>query len=379
MGCPYCKEPIEVAESGDSGVGDELDDDPVEKPPLVFRRIENSGSAAGASSSEPAATATGSVGERRKHRKRNTDLYDWDDEKSEDAGSKSGNNAPDDDSSEFLEMDPDTPGAVRLKRVRRKKILTTRDKALRILTATLFVAAAAIAGFIIYSAIMQTSKVITTEAKTLQELPDEIRKLIDQAKDDPITDNLTQAEEEIATSVLNGYLNAKTIDERLQFVRDQERVKPIMEKWYADNPEEATKEWPDGEILLRKKIIDGKRYFIILAVDFEGEGKRILAIEQKLDGEMRILGRLPADAARRVQSAEAAHAGEILGEGQAFRFLQFQFLRQGALPRGRAELPQPHRFQTHRLHRPQETLGGWPAPAPRCRPGTEPDRRSPIP
>ncbi len=296
MGCPYCKEPIEVEESGSDDQGADSGSDwaeeevDAEPPSLAFRRID-SAEAATAVAEGDLSPSGGSKpqGERRRHRsKRQLESLGWDEERGNETGEGSDASDPDDDSSEFLEMDPDSPGGVRLKRVRRKKVLTGRDKFIRVLTAAVFAAALLIAAFVIYSFVMQTTRVIGTEAKTLQELPPQIRALIDEANETPITDDLTQAEDKIAASVLSGFLNAKSIDERLRFVRNQEKVRPLMEEWYQKNPEEAEREWPDAEILLRKKIVDQGRYFIILAVEFVGLGKRVLAIEQSLDGEMRL-------------------------------------------------------------------------------------------
>ena len=290
MGCPYCKEPIQIAEAEAEEIpaaGIEEGDDP--PPSLVFRRMQTPDEETSEVPSDAGQAATVKPqGERRKHRRRHAETLGWDEEPAGETKKDSAGSQVDDDSSEFLEMDPDSPGGVRLKRVRRKKVLTAKDKLFRAITALVFVAAAIIAGFIIYSAVMQTSKVIGTETKTLQELPEEIRVLIEQARVDPITPGLTQAEEEIAVSVLSGFLNAKTVDERLRFVRNQEQVRPLMEQWYAEHPEEATKEWPDAEIKRRKKVVDQGRYFIILAVEFVGLGVHYLAIEQSLDGEMRL-------------------------------------------------------------------------------------------
>lgn len=288
MGCPYCKEPIELSSGeAEAEAPRPSDEDLPEAPPLEFRRIEGVEPVSAHSGAGPDPSSK-PQGERRRHRKRHADTLGWDEEQPRGGSGRSDKAGVDDDSSEFLEMDPDSPGGVRLKRVRRKKILTGRDKFFRVLTAAVVLAAVVIAGFIIYSFVMQTTSVIGTEAETLQKLPEEIRVLIEEARVNPITEYLTNAEEEIAASVLDGFFKAKTIDERLQFVRDQERIRPLMEKWYADNPQEATREWPDGTILLRNKVIDQDRYFIILAVEFAGEGKRVVAIEQKPDGEMRL-------------------------------------------------------------------------------------------
>jgi hypothetical protein len=280
MGCPYCKEPIEVS----AAVNEEVPDDPDDSdpPPLAFRKIEGS---APSSKHAPSDDAGAPKGERRKQRKRLTEAPDWDENAANLDQEK--DRASDDDSSEFLEMDPDSPGGVRLKRVRRKKILTTKDKFIRGLVLTGSAFAVAIVGFIIFSAAKGILNVAVEEGEMRRELPLKIRELIE-AANRPTTD-LTQDEELIAAEILSGFLNAKTIDERLQYVRDQKRVKPLMEKWYAENPEEASREWPDAEIILRKKIIDRERYFVILAVEFVEIGKRVLAIEQnKETGEMRI-------------------------------------------------------------------------------------------
>ncbi|MGI9240124.1 MAG: hypothetical protein ACR2RV_04955 [Verrucomicrobiales bacterium] len=298
MGCPYCKEPIQVGEpeSEPPPIREALDEveEEIEEPPsLSFRRMPNqeegtSSPAEGDGEKAPPAPTSRPSGERRKHRRRQVDDLGWDEERGAESDAGSDPSMADDDSSEFLEMDPDSPGGVRLKRVRRKKVLTGKDKFIRGLTAIAVCAALAIVAFVIYSFVIQTTNVISTEAKTLQELPEEISRLIAEANKTPITDNLTQDEEVIAVSVLSGFLNAKSIDERLRFVRNQEAVRPLMEEWYSRNPEEAEREWPDAEILLRKKIIDQGRRFVVLAVDFVGLGQRVLAIEQTPDGQMRL-------------------------------------------------------------------------------------------
>ena len=61
-----------------------------------------------------------------------------------------------------------------------------------------------------------------------------------------------------------------------------------MRDWYARS--DVMTEWPDGEILLRDKLVDQRRYFIRLAIEFSGIGKRIFIVEQtqgdlKLDWE----------------------------------------------------------------------------------------------
>ena len=149
---------------------------------------------------------------------------------------------------------------------------------------------AGLAIFIVYTAIVTTSKVIGTDSDTADELPGHIQELIDQVKNqpDPISDHLTMEEDEAAAGILKGFLAAKSVEERVPFVRDAENMKATMEAWYAKNPEEATREWPEPEIKLRRKIVDLGRYFIILKVELTGIGNRYLAIEQSEAGDMRL-------------------------------------------------------------------------------------------
>jgi len=99
---------------------------------------------------------------------------------------------------------------------------------------------------------------------------------------------LTREEESSAVVVVNHFLEAKTVEERLEHVRDPERVKPLMEKWYKQKGEE--KKLPDGEVLRRDKTIEDGRYFIRLYINFGKAGGRVFILEQtekdiKLDWE----------------------------------------------------------------------------------------------
>ena len=292
MGCPYCKEPIDVIDPDQESAFEEADD-PVERPPLEFRKIQHTDG--GSISHEPKESQSHGDGKpaavRQKRRKRQIETPDWDADPSAQSEDGGQDGAPlDDDSSEFLEMDPNSPGGVRLKRVRRKKLQTKKEKFVRALTVSVFVVAAAIAGVIIYSAIVQTGKVIGTDKDTLANLPEEVRKAIEEvmAQEKPISLQLTKAEEEAAAAILRAFLTAKTVDERVKFVRNQEQMKPIMEEWYSNNPEEAERTWPEPNILKRKKIEDQGRYFIILVVEFTGIGYRFLAIEQRSKDDMKL-------------------------------------------------------------------------------------------
>ncbi len=89
---------------------------------------------------------------------------------------------------------------------------------------------------------------------------------------------MTSVEEEAAAAVVNGFLAAKTVEERLPFVRHPEQVEPLMREWYAS--EEKTIEWGDGVILLRDKRVDKGRYMIRIVVEFVGIGSQIFVIEQ---------------------------------------------------------------------------------------------------
>lgn len=283
MGCPYCKEPLEVADTDPEQVPPDDAEDLQERPPMAFRRIQDTESllARADSGSEGAQR-----GERRKHRKRQGVALDWDEKGDREKGERDGKGSGNEDSSEFLEMDPDTPGGVRLKRVRRKKLLTKQDKFFRGITAAVVVAAVVIAGVIIYSAVVKIPTVIATGF----EVSDDVKKAMAEALSapEPISDQLTQADERLAAATLGAFLNAKSVEERLLYVRNPEEMRPLMTKWYAENPEEAEKEWPDAEILRREKRLDKGRYFIVLGVDFVGIGLRVLGLEQRAKNDLKL-------------------------------------------------------------------------------------------
>ena len=288
MGCPYCKAPIEVPEPEPEDLPPPQEEDAEEQAPLVFRRIEGTESKPDAASPTSPSADPAPKGERRKHRKRhNAETLDWDEAPGERTSRETAAGlGADDDSSEFLEMDPDTPGGVRLKRVRRKKVLTGKDKFVRGVTIAVIMVAVIMTGVIIYSAVIQTTKVIAKEV----EIDPEVKAAISKAKAsaDPMTEQLTSAEEELAAATLMAFLNASSTEERVAYVRNGKELLPVMKKWYADNPEEAAKEWPDGTVTKRKKIVDGGRYFIILAVDFATLGTRVLALEQLGKGDIKL-------------------------------------------------------------------------------------------
>jgi hypothetical protein len=65
---------------------------------------------------------------------------------------------------------------------------------------------------------------------------------------------LTSHDEQDAMDVLTEYLKARTIEEKLRWVRLPERVKPLMEEWYRNNPDPPL---TVSEITDREKIRAG--------------------------------------------------------------------------------------------------------------------------
>lgn len=96
---------------------------------------------------------------------------------------------------------------------------------------------------------------------------------------------LTAGDEAAAINVIRRFLKAKTVEDRAFFIRDPQRVKPLMTEWYG-RPETKPLQWSDDDLLLSKqvkKIVDHNRYFIIVLVELSGSGAHIFALEQTQD------------------------------------------------------------------------------------------------
>ena len=162
----------------------------------------------------------------------------------------------------------------------RTRLLTHKEQVFRHVTQLIMAASLAVVAIILYTAVFRTVGVANKDDKTLDDLPANVQTLIDTvtSQEKPLSVFLTSAEEQAALAIVNGFFNAPDIESRLPFVRDPERVRPLMEQWYAR--EGIDVDWPDGEVVLRDKIANQGRYFIRLAIDFAGAGTKIFIIEQ---------------------------------------------------------------------------------------------------
>jgi len=267
MGCPYCMQPLEVAEG-------ELDDDweeelveeeeperepkpPVERRPLVFRELRDD---------DVAEVSTLEYADEHTRRRLPFEAPEWD----------------------VAEDDGDSKEGVVLRDPSGKKLLTRREQNFRVITIIVMSSALLAAAIIAGAAIFHTLGVAGKDAEITKETNDEVKegKAKVKAASEAITINLLSEEEKAALAVVNGFTNAKTTEERLKFVRDPERVEPLMREWYAR--QDSTEELPEGKAILRDKFQDQGRFFIRLAVEFPGIDRRIFLVEQQAKDQFKL-------------------------------------------------------------------------------------------
>ncbi|MFT4548904.1 MAG: hypothetical protein ACI8XO_003575 [Verrucomicrobiales bacterium] len=256
MGCGYCKAPLEIIEKpGEEESKQDLKkkkkSEPLPRRPLSFRKLRDE---------DIADESEIGFADEFERRRLPFESPLWDDEEKVEAG------AP------------------------KKRLLTHREAVFRNITYIIMAASLTVVAVILYSALVRTMGVAKKDDKTLKALPDTVKVKIDAAvnREVPISVFLESVEEEAAAAIIDGFLSAQTIEDRLPYVRDPERVRPLMKKWYARDG--VVTDWPDGEVVLRDKLIDKGRYFVRLAINFPGIGHRIFAVEQtkesfKLDWE----------------------------------------------------------------------------------------------
>ncbi len=231
--CPYCSAPLEgdptppVGERAPVGIAD---GDPGAMPPKQKRRRQHAGKQQG----DP----------------------DWDREPGDGA-------VTDDDVSEYVEVDPNNPDALRVRRVRRKRTLTPAQKVNRALGLA-FVGLAGLVGItILIIAIYKGADTVQKDAENTAVGQDETQKLLAAINAQDQFDMVVDDEERAASkAVIEGFLAADSQEERLKFVRSPERVAPLMGEWYAGG---APQRQEIAEFIFSKKErIDG-RYWILLA------------------------------------------------------------------------------------------------------------------
>lgn len=282
MGCTYCREPLEVTEyqpAAEEDAGGEQDEQakdekrateaggepeisgetkPRERKPLAFRLLRDE---------DLGVDFNRQFADEYERRRLPTDAPEWDDEKllkkrreRDESMAAEGADAP------------------------VRQLLTRKEHIFRTITIIIMSASAVVAAVIVYIGIVKMTSVAKTDGETLRELPAEVQSKIAAAlgeqRDQQISAYLTSKEEEAAVAIITGFLKVKSNEERLAFVRDPERVAPLMEDYYS---RDVQTEWPDGQVVLRDKVIDQGRYFIRLAIEFIGIGHRIFVVEQTTD------------------------------------------------------------------------------------------------
>lgn len=191
-------------------------------------------------------------------------------------------NSDEDDVNEYVEIDPNNPDAVRVRRVRKKRLMTPWQKIFRVVS-TLFIALAALICItILISYFVKGADTVTKDLKEVAELPERVQTLVNAAKADGIIPSvLTEAETKAAEAILSGYVESAGWRNKLAYVHNQERARPRMESWYARSDDGARKM---GKILRRDKIVKDGKYIIKLAIEsdsrFDGEPFNIFALRQ---------------------------------------------------------------------------------------------------
>ena len=98
---------------------------------------------------------------------------------------------------------------------------------------------------------------------------------------------LGDRDRDAARNAIVFFHDADTVEKRLAFVRDPQRVKPLMEAWYAENEPIANfagKKNIAISIQMSKMIVDQGREFVIMAMDVDRSGSRVYAVEKTAGG-----------------------------------------------------------------------------------------------
>ena len=261
--CPYCSEfladalPEGPADAGESDSAPEGDGDSVEE---AWRR------------DEPARV------KRRSQQPPTVEEPAWDRDPSEPAP-----DADDGDSTEFVEVDPDNPDAVRVRKVKRKRVVTRAEKISKVAVIA-FAALVGIGGAsLLVIAIVKGTGTATQDIQTVAELPAKIQELIDAAKSEGfIPTELTLDETRAARAIAEGFLKAKSWREKLPYVYKPDRVGGRMEEFYRRQGNDDSS-LPVRELVLRDKIVERGRYVIKLAFETHPGDYKIVALRQTAD------------------------------------------------------------------------------------------------
>lgn len=267
LACPYCSEMLDDATS----VAD-TDNDADEQ------------TATPESWESPNAEAAGSSRRHRSAAHNKSEDPAWDRDPS-DPESETGE-ADGEDETDFLEVDPNNPDAVRIRRVRRTQVRTRGQKIYR-LTAIVGLSVLAVAGgALLVTAFVKGTVTVTQDIKEVASLPDKVKELIAAArpKDGIIPNILTEDETKAALEILTGYLKADGWEAKLPYVYKPERAAERMGKWYGRQENNAAP-LPVGEIALRDKVVEGdnERFIIKIAIETHPGDYKIFALRQTVD------------------------------------------------------------------------------------------------
>jgi hypothetical protein len=181
-----------------------------------------------------------------------------------------------DETSIYYTEDPNEPGAVRVKHVRRKKNLTTAQKWIRYSAIGGIATAVIVTGVIIAMAIFQGGEIAANPDKALALPAPESVLSTKIASGEVISPIPTPEEIQQCQDIINQFIAAKTVDERVALVRTPERVRPMLEAIHPSHglPLEKAK-----IVIFSKKEVDQERYFISIALsEYEAEEAQIDAI-----------------------------------------------------------------------------------------------------
>jgi hypothetical protein len=187
----------------------------------------------------------------------------------------------DQDVNEYVEIDPNNPDGVRVRRVRRKRTLTPAEKVVRTLGIGFIGLVAVSCLAILIIALVKGTGTATRDMEVVAEMPERVKALIEAATKSPtISATVSPAELKASVAVIDGFYEA-TSSERLAFVRMPERVSGLMDEWYSKKPLIPLK--IERSRMAKKDYIDG-RHFIMLAAELSGSGEtRFFTLEQTLD------------------------------------------------------------------------------------------------
>jgi len=102
---------------------------------------------------------------------------------------------------------------------------------------------------------------------------------------DSEAEKIAEAEQEVESleRLVTLYLKASSVEERLQYVRSSERVKPLMEEWYSRNPLEQDSVSHISSIQFIK--FEEKDFWVLAAI---GKKRHPLLIEKIDDGSFKV-------------------------------------------------------------------------------------------